>query len=136
MYYNFVDNLRNLSKCEDRGVACIICDKTLLQVLSIGVNGGPKGSDIDCLCKAETKYSCIHAEANALVKLNTHVQDKVLICTLAPCSQCASMIVNEPGGFYAVLYITPWKEQLAIDILKYANIKVGRLTSDGVIYWQ
>ena len=134
IFREFVENLTTLSKCTDRQVACLICDKDFQQIYSIGVNGGPKGSeDMECLCATDTKYSCIHAEANALIKLQANVPDKVMICSLAPCTQCASMIINEPGGFSMVLFLELWKEALAIQMLKDAGITVGQIKPDGTI---
>lgn len=130
---SFVGMLRTLSKCEDRQVACVICTNDLSQVLSIGVNGAAKGQEPECLCHTNSKYSCIHAEANALIKLHELVPDKVMICSLQPCEQCASMIVNEPGGFSQVLYMEPWKSTEGLHILQKAGIETGRLYDDGVI---
>lgn len=133
--YSFVSDLTKLSKCHDRKVACVICDKDFQQIYSIGINGGPKGTteEWECLCDADTKYSCIHAEANALIKLTTRVPNKIMVCSLAPCLQCASMIINEPGGFYGILFIEPYKDVSAIKLLNSAGIVTGRLNPDGSI---
>lgn len=138
VFAKFVDNLKDVSKCEDRHTAAIVCSKDLQQIYSIGVNGGPKDTEhrdpqLSCLCNTEVKYSCIHAEANALIKLQTSATEKIMICSLAPCTQCASMIVNTPGGFSEVLYLTQWKEPLALDILISRGIKVGHLSLDGKV---
>lgn len=137
VFRDFVVNLAALSKCHDKGVACIICDNNLKQIYSIGVNGGPSGIyNLDCLCDSEyTKYSCIHAEANALVKLTTRAAHKIMICSLSPCLQCASMIINEPCGFDAVLFVEPHKDTKALSLLVSAGIHVGALQSSGHIFW-
>ena len=137
VFASFVENLAGLSKCEDKHVACIICDLDMKQIYSIGVNGGPSGfEDLECLCASDkTKYSCIHAEANALVKLTTRVERKIMICSLSPCLQCASMIINEPCGFDAVLFMNRHKDTEALRILMDAGILVGQLFSDGEIRW-
>ena len=137
VFGDFVKGLTTLSKCKDRQVACMICDKNLQQIYSIGINGGPSGADehLECLCSTETKYSCIHAEANALTKLSDHVPHKIMISSLAPCMQCASLIVNELGGFDAVLFIEDWKEPMALQLLIEKGIHVGKLKEDGTIEW-
>ena len=137
VFREFVQGLTTLSKCKDKQVACLICDERLQQIYSVGINGGPSGvqEDMECLCSTETKYSCIHAEANALVKLTAHVPDKVMICSLAPCTQCASLIINELGGFGTVLYLEPWKEPMALQLLISNGIRVGQLLPDGTIDW-
>lgn len=137
VFVDFVEGLKSLSKCHDKQVACIICDLDLKQIYSIGINGGPKKvKKYECLCDCEdTKYSCIHAEANALVKLRTGDTDKVMICSYSPCLQCASMIVNEPGGFSAVLFIEPHKDTVALQVLMDSGILVGQVSKDGGVTW-
>ena len=131
-FLSFVWQLKEVSKCEDRKVSCLICSNDLHQIYSIGINGGAKGHD-QCLCKTNSKYSCIHAEANALIKLNDRVPDKIMICSLSPCIQCASMIINEPGGFAEVWYLEKYHETSGLELLHKAGIKVGCLDSAGII---
>lgn len=134
-YFEFVLRLRFVSKCEDRGVSCVICSNDLHQIYSIGINGGPRGLDNECLCNSGDKYSCIHAEANALIKLNDRVSNKIMICSLMPCSQCSSMIINEPGGFAEVWYVEPYKDTTGIELLHKAGIKVGQLDASGAVLY-
>lgn len=126
VFKDFTTNLATLSKCQERKVAAIITDKELTQIYSIGLNGGPKGL-VDCLCKIDGKYGCIHAEINALIKCKDDAPGKVMFVTLAPCKQCAASIINAPGGFSAVYYFDDWKEDFGIKLLKSANIRVERL---------
>lgn len=130
---SFVWQLREVSKCKDRGVSCLICSSDLHQIYSIGINGGAKGLDVECLCEVGDKYSCIHAEANALIKLNARAHDKIMICSLAPCSQCASMIINEPGGFAEVWYLDKYHDTSGLALLQKAGIKTGTLDASGIV---
>ena len=125
VFKQFALGLATLSKCEERQVAALITDKHLTQVHSIGINGGPKGLQ-DCLCNLDGKYGCIHAEMNALIKCNSN-DTKVMFVTLAPCKQCATAIVNYPGGFDTVYYIDEWKDDSGIKILRSAGISVIRI---------
>lgn len=120
VFINFVRELATLSKCTDRGVAAIIINAEATQVYSIGINGGPKGGE-DCLCVLGGKYSCIHAEANALAKCKTEDMHKVMICTLSPCVTCASLIAN--NGFDAVFYLEQYKDDKGLEILNRAGIR-------------
>lgn len=124
IFGRFVVDLAKLSKCSKRGVAAIITDSSGTQVYSIGVNGGPNRG-LDCLCTLEGKYSCIHAEANALAKCTSTDQEKVMICTLSPCVTCASLIVN--SGFKTVHFISEWKDTTGIDILRIGGVTVQQL---------
>ena len=122
-FSNFAKDLAKLSKCEERKVAAIITDKNLQQVHSIGVNGGPRGL-VDCMCKLGSKYGCVHAEINALVKCRSDEPNKVMFVTLAPCVACAAAIINAPGGFSTVYIMEYWKDNTGIELLKSAGINV------------
>jgi len=132
-FQSFVWQLKEVSKCKDRGVSCLICSNDLHQIYSIGINGGAKGSPVECLCEYGGKYSCIHAEANALIKLTAHDTNKIMICSLAPCSQCAAMIINEPGGFAEVWYIEQYHDVHGLLLLQEAGIKTGLLDANGQV---
>ena len=120
VFTNFIKDLATLSKCTDRGVAAIIINAEATQVYSIGINGGPKNG-LDCLCTLGGKYSCVHAEANALAKCKTEDQHKIMLCTLSPCVTCASLIVN--SGFDAVFYLDIYKDDKGLEILNKAGIR-------------
>ncbi len=126
IFKNFTIDLARLSKCTERKVAAIITDNDLTQVYSIGVNGGPKGL-ADCMCVIDGKYGCIHAEINALIKCPNTEPNKVMFVTLAPCKQCATAIINAPGGFSKVYYFEEWKEDIGLQLLRNAGIHVEQL---------
>lgn len=126
VFKDFTMQLASLSKCTERHVAAIITDKDLLQVHSIGINGGPKGL-ADCLCVLDGKYGCIHAEINALIKCRDEHLDKVMFVTLSPCKQCATAIINAPGGFSTVYYVEKWKDDMGLKLLVSAGIRVENI---------
>lgn len=121
VFKKFALDLATLSKCTEKQVAAIVLDRELTQVLSIGINGGPAGL-VDCMCKLGDKYSCIHAEMNALVKCNSDVRDKIMIVTTSPCKMCAAAIINAPGSFLRVYYVYPWKDTTGLQLLNKAGI--------------
>lgn len=118
---DFAMALSKESKCTERRVAAVITDMKMTQVLSIGVNGGPKGL-ADCLCVVDGKYGCLHAEINALAKNTSNATGKIMFVTLAPCKQCAAAIINDDGGFSTVYYRVSWKEDTGLRLLKSAGI--------------
>lgn len=126
VFKRFTADLAGLSKCTERQVAAIITDRKMTQVHSIGINGGPVGL-ADCVCIIEGKYGCIHAEINALIKCTSTEANKVMFVTLAPCKQCATAIINAPGGFSKVYYFEEWKEDHGITLLKAAGLHVERI---------
>jgi deoxycytidylate deaminase len=117
----FVRDLSTLSKCTERKVAAIITDKDFTQIYSIGLNGGPAGLD-DCMCITDGKYGCLHAEVQALIKCPNFDEDKIMICSLSPCKQCAAAIINMPGSFSAVIYLDQWKDTSGVQLLQDAGI--------------
>lgn len=126
VFAEYTRSLASLSKCEERKVAAIITDKDFTQIYSIGINGGPKGL-VNCMCKLEGKYGCIHAEINALIKCRSNADDKVMFITLSPCVACAAAIINAPGSFSTVYYLEEWKNTEGIKLLKCAGIKCVKL---------
>lgn len=123
---DFAVSLAEESKCEERGVAAVVTNFTMSQVLSIGVNGGPKGL-ADCLCVVDGKYGCIHAEINALNKCNSDIPKKIMFVTLAPCKQCAAAIINDDGGYNIVYYRESWKEDTGLRLLNSAGISTYQI---------
>ena len=126
VFKRFTQDLATLSRCSDKKVAAIVTDKEMAQVLSIGINGGPKGL-VDCMCKIDGKYGCIHAEINALVKCDSKARNKIMFVTLSPCKQCAAAIINAPGGFSTVYYVDKWKDDTGIKLLQSAGIHVKQI---------
>ena len=127
VFAEFARQLATLSKCEERNVAAIITDRDLTQVYSIGINGGPKGL-VDCLCKIDGKYGCVHAEINVLIKCKSDSPGKVMFVTLSPCKQCAAAIINAPGGFSVVYYMQEWKDTTGIRLLRDTGVHCECLT--------
>lgn len=126
VFADFVDNLSKLSKCKEKQVAAVITDKDMMQVYSIGLNGGARGLD-DCLCETTGKYGCVHAEINALIKCRSDAADKVMFVTLSPCVACAAAIINAPGSFSAVYYIEEWKNDEGLKLLRKSGIKTEKI---------
>lgn len=126
VFADFVDNLSKLSKCKEKQVAAVITDKDMMQVYSIGLNGGARGLD-DCLCETTGKYGCVHAEINALIKCRSDAADKVMFVTLSPCVACAAAIINAPGSFSAVYYLEEWKNDEGLRLLRKSGIKTEKI---------
>lgn len=120
----FLNALKPLSKCQDKKQAAIIVNKDLSQVLSIGLNGGPKGG-ADCLCSLGGKYTCIHAEAQAIAKATTDLTNCIMICTMSPCVTCASLIVNV--GIKKVIYKDEYKDASGLEILQNAGVETVQI---------
>lgn len=120
----FTKDLATLSKCEDRHVAALITNADGTQIYSMGINGGPKGG-VQCLCSLGEKYTCIHAEANAIAKCISLDENKVMFVTLSPCVTCAALIAN--SGVKRLFYIEDYKSDLGLNLLRAQGIGVTKL---------
>lgn len=130
VFKRFTLDMATLSKCTDKGNACVITDAAGSQVYAIGINGGAKGGP-NCLCELDgTKYTCVHAEANALAKSTSTDPDKCVICTQAPCVTCAALMVN--NGVKQVYYINKYKSDAGIKILKDAGVHVQDISDEQI----
>lgn len=116
----FVEDLATLSKCEDKKVAAIVTNHDGSQIFSIGINGGPKRGP-QCLCHLGGKYTCIHAEANAIAKDKSYEDDKAIFITLGPCPTCAALIAN--SGISQVFYLKEWKDNTGLKLLQELGIR-------------
>ena len=123
IFKNFTIDLARLSKCTERKVAAIITDNDL-QVYRLELT---ESRTADCMCVIDGKYGCIHAEINALIKCTNTEPNKVMFVTLVPCKQCATAIINAPGGFSKVYYFKEWKEDIGLQLLRNAGIHVEQL---------
>jgi dCMP deaminase len=86
------------STCIKYKVGCVIAEEHSGSILATGYNGTPKGfphcQDLSTsTIKHEYGSAEIHAEINALSKLNPTTADLVLYTTYKPCIDCAKAII-------------------------------------------
>ena len=93
-FMNFTRLLASLSVCKRLSVGCVICPPDFTSVLAIGYNGPAAGLDNDSCTGIKDSCICVHAEANALIKLGSVQSLAILITTRVPCYHCAGLIVN------------------------------------------
>ncbi len=96
-------NIAKRSTCNvpNRNVGCVIVSGDNTKVLALGYNGGAKGDDNSCEYDGDTikvgssRCTCVHAEMNAMTKLDTSSPCyKKMYLTLSPCNLCWKLIVN------------------------------------------
>jgi len=119
---------RSTCNVPDRNVGCVIVSGDNTKVLALGYNGSAKGDDNSCEYDGDTtkvgssRCTCVHAEMNALTKLDTSsVLYKKMYLTLAPCNLCWKLIVN--AGINEVIYYETHRPE-NIEKLKKAGVKV------------
>jgi len=68
----------------------------------------------------------IHAEINALLKLDYHNHKrKVMYVTLSPCRMCAKAIVN--SGIDEVVYLQEYRDVGGLEVLQQCKITIRKL---------
>lgn len=102
-------------------VGSIIVSEDNTQVLSIGYNGSYKGGPNKPVSEEPGCSGLIHAEINALLKLDyNNPKKKKMYVTLSPCPDCARAIVN--SNIDTVFYADEYRSLEGIEILKSAGI--------------
>lgn len=104
-------------------VAAVVVTEDNTTVLSIGYNGDEQGGP-NCPDSNEPgKSGFIHAEANALIKMNYgDFRDKKIYLTHSPCPVCSRMIVN--AGIKKVIYCEQYRDLKGLEILKNSGVDV------------
>jgi len=118
--------------------AVLVRDK---HILSTGYNGAPSGlehcSEVGCL-REKTKIPSgerhelcrgAHAEANVIVQAALHgasTENSIMYSTHRPCSFCAKLIIN--AKISEVVYITDYPDDLALELLTHAGVKLRQYT--------
>ena len=105
------------------GVVIVTVDNT--QVLAVGYNGNYTGGPNEVESLEPGKSGFIHAEINALLKMDyNNPKKKILYVTLSPCRMCAKAIVN--AGISEVVFDQAYRDSGGLDILNDAGVKIRR----------
>ena len=110
-------------------VGTIIVTRDNTQLLSLGYNGNYKGGPNEVESEVPGQSGLIHAEQNALIKLDyNNPKKKKMYVTLSPCSHCAKMIVN--ANIDEVIYDQKYRDDSGVNIMRLAGITVRRFSQD------
>ena len=104
-------------------VGAVIVTENNESVLALGYNGDEKGgtNTPDSLQPGCSNF--IHAEVNAIAKMNyLDTRSKKIYITHAPCKVCSRLIVN--SGIKKVIYCYEYRDISGIELLKQRNIEV------------
>ena len=104
-------------------VGSVIVTEDNTSVLALGYNG----DEINGTNKPDSlepgKSGFIHAEANALIKMNfSDHRNKKMYLTHSPCAVCARMIVN--AGIKKVIYSNQYRDTKGLEILSKCGVQV------------
>jgi dCMP deaminase len=119
--------LRSIDSRYQVGSIIVTDDNT--QLLSLGYNGNYKGGPNTVDSQDPGMSGLIHAEQNALIKLDyNNPKRKKMYVTLSPCQHCAKMIVN--ANISEVVYSEEYRDLAGLDIMKSAGIVVRRFVQE------
>lgn len=122
------------STCERSQVGSVISKDS--RIISTGYVGSPAGSD-HCYqvgCEIGSHGGCIrtvHAEANAIAfaaRSGLGTEGGVLYCTLAPCRECAKLIIN--AGIVRLVYHHPYRDPSGLVLLANSGVIVHQFPID------
>ena len=110
-------------------VGALIVPDDNTRVLALGYNGDWKGGPNRVESDEPGKSGFIHAELNALIKLDFSEQrKKVMYVTVSPCASCASAIIN--AGISEVVYDELYRLPDGVERLRLAGVRVKTLARD------
>lgn len=102
-------------------VGAIVVSSDNTQMLSGGYNGNYAGGPHEHESPEPGMSGFIHAEVNALVKLDFNfAKDKHMFITHSPCRMCAKLIIN--AGIRRVVYGIEYRDPSGVDLLKSVGI--------------
>jgi dCMP deaminase len=115
---------RSYDKKHQVGIVIVTADNT--QVLSLGYNGNYSGGPNEAESLEPGMSGFIHAEINALLKLDyNNPKKKIAYVTLSPCRHCAKCLIN--SKIDEVVFRSEYRDKSGIELLKLANIKVRQV---------
>lgn len=110
-------------------VGAIIVSGDNTQVLSVGYNGDQAGGSNEVESLEPGQSGCIHAEINALIKLDfNNPKRKIMYVTLSPCKMCAKAIIN--ASIDEVVYLEDYRDSSGRDLLERSGTKVRNFKFD------
>ena len=126
IWKSFVLDIAQRSPDPKYKVGCIVVSEDNTQVLSMGYNGDHKGGSNKRDSLETGKSGFIHAEVNALIKLDyNNPKKKKAYLSLSPCLVCARSLVN--AGINEVYYIDEYIDTTGLDILRDSGISVKQI---------
>ena len=106
-------------------VGSVIVTEDNTCVLAVGYNGDEQGGSNKPDSLEPGKSGFIHAEANALIKMNYgDYRNKKMYLTHSPCPVCARMIIN--AGIKKVIFCEEYRDTKGLQILKDSGVEVEK----------
>lgn len=125
IWMRFAVLMSERSTCLRNKVGCVIVTDDFRREYSHGYNGSAHGDINGCKTLEPGMCGCIHAEDNALRKVDEmkiDIINGILFSTVAPCIKCAEKIIKY--NIKKVIYLNPYRKLAGLNLLKKNNIEV------------
>jgi len=110
-------SLSTLSTCKRSRTSAMIFTTNCTHIHSIGYNGVPSGVSNDACTEVEGECGCVHAEINAIAKLDRCITEPCLLYTRTmTCIQCASLVVNT-WCIVGVVWDNPYRNNNGLELI-------------------
>jgi len=130
MFVDIITVISKRSTCPVRKVGAILIKDN--RIISTGYNGSPKGTDHceDIGCQIENKacVRTVHAESNVIAfaaKYGIPTDGSTMYTTMAPCFNCAKLIIN--AGIVRVYYLEPYRLDDGLKALVHSDVGVQKI---------
>lgn len=121
IWMEFAESISKRSYDPRHRVGAVIVTEDNTQVLSVGYNGNYAGGPNEVESQEPGHSGMIHAEINALLKMDyNNPKKKKIYLTLSPCRMCAKAIVN--AGISEIFYSERYRDTSGLEILEDAGI--------------
>ena len=108
-------------------VGAVVVTEDNTQVLSVGYNGNYAGGPNEVESTEPGESGMIHAEINALLKMDyNNPKNKKIYLTLSPCRACSKAVVN--AGINEVVFKNEYRDMSGVEILKNAGVLVRKFS--------
>lgn len=130
MYADFAKRAATRSTAKRLNVgACVVTES---RGIYIGYNGTLPNTDNACECSEnKTKPNVIHAEENALDKMNAEgisTKGCIIVITHAPCVKCLTRIANV--GVDEVIFLEYYRETEHLSSDDYKHVKIFKYNGE------
>jgi len=106
-------------------VGAVIVSNDNTQILALGYNGNYRGGPNESESNEPGQSGNLHAEVNALLKMDyNNPKKKTMYVTLSCCRMCSKAIIN--SGIDKVVYCEEYRDTSGLDILIDAGIEVEK----------
>jgi dCMP deaminase len=128
VWMDVVKTIEKRSADSAHKVAAIVVTSDNTQLLALGYNGDHSGGKNQRESDIPGESGFIHAEVNALIKLDyNNPKKKIMYVSMSPCRMCAKSIIN--SGIKEVVFREEYRDFGGIDLLRSAGILVRKISS-------